>query len=1112
MPLHDPLNNDQKNNYGSPDRPDREDKNEELRFNGLSNSPEIPPDFPIEDINEREENGKVNSSANSVNQNSNTHPFAPNGDYLLADTGERAAFSNGAGSSTGITPNPKRHAPPYATQPYFRNQTGPLNRGQSQPVKTNGSSTETPLEQSQKNRVTQSNPVVNRKKPIKKKTKNQTGCFIKALIAILLLGLAGVFIVGAAAIIQYFSLAGGLPGIDNLAEKTSQFETTRIMDRNGDLLYEMISPTAGRRTYVPLEKISPYLIAATIATEDKEYYDHPGYDPFAIFRALVQNYTGGETVSGASTITQQLARTLLFSQDERTEVSIRRKAREIVLAAEITRKYSKEEILELYLNEIYYSNLAYGIEAAAETYFNTTADKLTLSQASFLAGLPQAPGVYDIFTNREDTLNRHVQVLDLMVQLSEEKNCIFISTNIQPVCIDANSAARAAVEIADYPFQIRENNMRFPHWVNYIRSQLEQQYDPQVIYRTGFTVYTTIDPNIQQLAERIVKEQISTLADFNVLDGALVAIQPSTGQILSMVGSADFNNVEIDGQVNMAINPRQPGSSIKPITYAAAFEKGWTPATLIWDVPSEFPPSGDPNDPREPYKPVNYDEKFHGPVTVRSALANSYNIPAVKTLDYVGIYDDKSTQQEEGFIAFAKRMGITSLTREDYGLSLTLGGGEVTLLDMTSAFAVFANQGIKVKPVSILKIEDYSGNVLFQYRPAEPEQVIRAEHAFLISSILSDNAARTPMFGENSVLRMPFDTAAKTGTTNDFRDNWTMGYTPDLAVGVWVGNADYSPMINTTGLTGAAPIWSAFMREAVPYITNDNPTPFRRPGGIVDKVICSVSGAEPAEGCPDVRTEIFASDQPPLPRSMDFYSKVTIDTWTGKLASGVCQDSQKAVNAIIVEDEWGKRWLRETADGHDWLASVGLNENIRFAPKDTCTAGDPRPTLFFAGIEDGQVITESPYDIYAVADVASGFRDFRLEYGIGEEPGKWINLAGPFDSTRPVPDLLVTWNMSELTGNLVTLRIVMTGTDENYSEKRISVILDVPAPTPMPTSTPTITPIPTETSIPTPTETPIPIPTDVIPTEVIPTEVLPTEENSEETIGSLIEELIEIIQ
>ncbi|HEX7556870.1 MAG TPA: transglycosylase domain-containing protein, partial [Leptolinea sp.] len=874
-----------------------EDEEETFSFPSTE-KPEIKPDFPLnngdEDGSEQTESSKTQAAKRL------SEPV----DYFLSDTGELGVSENGNLSSTGKTIVPKRHAPPYATQPFLQTQLSAGSKVPSQPVT--------------KAVKTQPEAAIPKKKNKAPKS-SSSGCFIKALLIILILGLAGIFLLGALAIYQYFSLAASLPPIDNLSDKASQFETTRIMDRNGDLLYEMISPTAGRRTYVTLDKISPYLIAATIATEDKDYYNHPGFDPFGIVRALVQNYTAGETVSGASTITQQLARTLLFTQEERNEQTLRRKAREIVLAAEITRKYSKEQILELFLNENYYGNMAYGIEAASETYFNTTADKLTLSQASFLAGLPQAPGVYDIFTNREDTLHRHIQVLDLMVRLSEERNCIYVSTNIQPVCIDANNAARAAMEIADYQFQIRQNNMRFPHWVNYIRTLLEKQYDPQTIYRSGFTVYTTIDPALQELAEKTVQDQVSKLADYKVSDGALVAIQPPTGQILSMVGSADFNNVEISGQVNMAISPRQPGSSIKPLTYTAAFEKGWTPATLIWDVPSEFPPSGDPNDPHEPYKPINYDEKFHGPVTVRTALANSYNVPAVKTLQFIGIYDNPKTAAKDGFINFAKRMGISTLDRPDYGLSLTLGGGEVTLLDMTSAFSIFANQGVKVDPIAILRIEDYSGNVVFEYKPPQPVQVIRPEHAYLISSILSDNKAREPMFGANSILHMPFDAAAKTGTTNNFRDNWTMGYTPDLAVGVWVGNADYSPMQNTTGLTGAAPIWSAFMREADPKITNDNPTPFKRPGGIVDKVICSVSGTEPSGDCPDARSEIFVSDQLPLPKNKDFYSNITIDTWTGYLASGTCQEFQKSVKAMSVDDEWGRKWLKDSDQGKAWL-------------------------------------------------------------------------------------------------------------------------------------------------------------------------------------------------
>jgi membrane peptidoglycan carboxypeptidase len=339
------------------------------------------------------------------------------------------------------------------------------------------------------------------------------------------------------ALYEYYAIASSLPSISDLQQHSSQFETTRILDRNGDLLYEILDPNAGRRTYATLDKISPALVAATIATEDKDYYNHPGYDVLAIIRAIWQNYTSGETVSGASTITQQLARAILLTPAERSQQTYLRKAREIILAAEITRRYSKDEILELYLNEIYYGNLSYGIEAAAETYFGTTSDKLTLAQAAFLAGLPQSPAIYDIYTNRDLTLARDQQVLTLMVQVSYDQNCIKVSNSASPVCVDPAMAANAAVEVRDYTFPLPDINMRYPHWVNYVRSQLESSYDPQTIYRSGFTIYTTLDPTLQDTAQQLVTNQVAALAVNKASDGALIAIRPSTGEILAMVGS-----------------------------------------------------------------------------------------------------------------------------------------------------------------------------------------------------------------------------------------------------------------------------------------------------------------------------------------------------------------------------------------------------------------------------------------------------------------------------------------------------------------------------------------------------------------------------------------------
>ena len=379
------------------------------------------------------------------------------------------------------------------------------------------------------------------------------GCVIRVLIALLFILVIISLGIVSLGVYEYYSIASSLPSVSDLQQRTSQFETTRILDRNGDLLYEILDPNAGRRTDVPLNKISPALVAATIATEDKDYYSHPGYNVTAIIRAIWQNYTSGEVVSGASTITQQLARSLLLSPEQHQQTYLR-KAREIILAAEITRQYSKDQILEIYLNEIYYGNLSYGIEAASETYFGTTADKLTLAQASFLAGLPQSPAVYDIYTNRDATLARQQEVLNLLVQVSYEQNCIYVSNNNQPVCVTPADAASASAETRTYTFQPPTVNMRYPHWVNYVRSQLEASYDPQTIYRSGFTIYTTLDPTLQDYAQQLVTNQVAVLTKNNATDGALVAIRPSTGEILAMVGSADFNNTAISGQVNMAVS------------------------------------------------------------------------------------------------------------------------------------------------------------------------------------------------------------------------------------------------------------------------------------------------------------------------------------------------------------------------------------------------------------------------------------------------------------------------------------------------------------------------------------------------------------------------------
>ena len=918
-----------------------------------------------------------------------------------------------------------------------------------------------------------------KKKPGKdKKSPEQTaGCLFRLAIA----GLFLIVILASAgagfAFLTYQNIknAEDFPDVHTLKDRAAKFETTYILDRDGNVLYEIIDPYAGKRTFVPLENIDPDLIAATIATEDKEYYNHVGFDPFAIGRALITNLIADDIASGASTITQQLARIILLDPEERYDISYRRKAKEIVVAAELTRLYSKEDILEIYLNQINYGNLSYGIEAAARTYFNKPASDLTLGEASFLAGLPQAPYVWDVYQNPEGAINRQSQVLTLTEEMSAEKGCIYVSTQHDRVCVTQEDAANGLAEILNYEFTPPTYQMQFPHWVFYIYNWLFETFDSTTIYQSGFTIHTTIDPQLQEMAQKMVEDQVSALSGKNVQNGALIAMNPQNGEILAMIGSVDFYNEDISGQVNMAISPRQPGSSIKPLVYLAAFEKDWTPSTLLWDIPTEFSPSGLPDEYSESYKPVNYDRKYHGPVTVRSALANSFNIPAVSTLQYVSIYDDPNTPEADGFINFAKRMGITTFTREDYGLSLALGGGEVSLLELTSAYAIMANQGQQVTPVGVSKITDRDGHIVYQAPPQSQQAIISPEHAFLISSILSDNEARTPMFGANSALHLPFPTAAKTGTTNDYRDSWTMGYTPELVTGVWLGNADYTEMDGVTGSYGAALVWSQFMQSAVPLVTNNSPSSFIPTDRIAQRTICAVSGTEPSDECPQTTTEYFAYGEEPLDKSHDFWGSAKVDPWTLLLASTECSTKYAVLPVLNITDENAQSWIRGTNQGREWAASIGFTEPINFMPTEICSTESAQAHIEFAFPQNGETINQNDLGIYAVIEADQGFQEYDLYYGEGENPSDW-KLIATGKQAHQQPGLVHTLDVTELPNGPISLRLVLHSGKGTKIETKVTFTLQRPTSTPSPT--PTITATATQTSTPTQTTTPVPTVTD----------------------------------
>lgn len=631
-----------------------------------------------------------------------------------------------------------------------------------------------------------------------------------------------------------------------------QFQSTFIYDRNGTLLYEAFGE--GRRTRVPYSDFPQSLIDATIAVEDDNFFTNPGIDVPATLRAFAQYVGLAAGESGGSTITQQLVRNVLFDFKYRAERSVQRKIEEILLALVMTQRKSKQDILELYLNEIYYGNLAYGAEAAAQTFFGKKVSDLTLAESALLAGLPQAPADLDPL-DPDPSIQAAVEarwrlVLDRMV----------ITGKITQA--ERNEALRQG-----YTLTSPNVSLKAPHFTVYAQRQLERLmgelgYSPEDIARGGWRVYTSLDLGVNEMAQQIARQQIARLTGQNVSNAAVVALAPITGEIIAMVGSVDYNNAAIDGNVNVAISLRQPGSTMKAFTYSAAIENGMTPGDVIWDTPVSIGIPGQPM-----YTPRNYDGAFHGPMSMRFALANSYNIPAVQTLRQYGV---------EYLLQFMRRLGVESLGTDAsrYGLSLTLGGGEVSLLELTNAYAVFPNQGSYVRATAILCVLDNEGNILYQYENRCPRgsltpnsvsvnalgrQALDPRIAFVISDILADNRARSAAMGSNSPLNTgSLRTAVKTGTTNDTKDNWTVGYTRNVAVGVWVGNSNGDPMINTSGLSGAAPIWNAVITS----IYNNSgmlssftasgqiPDQFNPPGGISLREICDVrSLRDPATDC-----------------------------------------------------------------------------------------------------------------------------------------------------------------------------------------------------------------------------------------------------------------------
>ncbi|HBX15744.1 MAG TPA: hypothetical protein DEF57_00365, partial [Candidatus Magasanikbacteria bacterium] len=581
-----------------------------------------------------------------------------------------------------------------------------------------------------------------------------------------------------------------LPNPDKLIDR-SVAQSTKIFDRTGkNLLYEVYNEK--KRTLIELADIPEYAKWAVISIEDKNFYSHTGVAWVSIIRAGVSNILGLKSGGGgASTLTQQLVKNAILTNEK----TLTRKIKEAILAKQMEKKYTKDQILKLYFNEIPYGSSNYGIEAASQSYFGRSAKDITLAEAATLAALPQAPTKY--LNNLDSLKGRRDYILDKMVEYGHITKEEAITAKTEPIKINKKSAPMVA-----------------PHFVLYIKELLVEKYGEKAVEQGGLKVITTLDFDKQKMAEEEITKSMENLEKkYKATNAALVAIDPKTGQVLVMVGSHDFFDDEHDGQVNVVLRPRQPGSSFKPIVYAAAFINGLTPDTKVYDVNTIFKTE------IKDYEPHNYDGKEHGIVSLRQALAGSLNTPAVKTLYLTGI---------DNVLNLAEQMGYSTLKdRSRFGLSLVLGGAEVKLMDHVAAFSAFAREGTMVPITNILSIEDADGNILEEWKKFEPMEVLPNNIAREVTSILSDNEARSFIFGANNPLTLPNrPVAAKTGTTNDWRDAWTLGFTPSLVTGVWVGNNNNKEMSKKAdGSYVAAPIWQAFMKRVLADtpIENFNP-------------------------------------------------------------------------------------------------------------------------------------------------------------------------------------------------------------------------------------------------------------------------------------------------
>lgn len=860
-----------------------------------------------------------------------------------------------------------------------------------------------------------------------------------------------------------------------------EFQTVTILDANGSEIGSLGRDGDDRRV-VPIEQISPEMIYAILAMEDPSFYQNPGWDFFSIVRAFLQNLGSGEITSGASTITQQVARNLVL---DTSEVSADRKVNEVIVAAELSQAYSKSDILELYLNEINFGNQTYGVEAAARFYFDIGAEDLNLAQAAFLAGIVPAPAENDPVSDR----NLALQNMRAVLQRMADAPCIQFQHapyTAQPYCvtqadIDPNGEQMAVmialVEGADY--EPRAFGVQYPHFVQIVQAQLENYFGTNEIYSNGYTVTTTLNASIQDAAQVALENQVQRLSPNGVNTGSVMVTNPQTCEILALIGSPDFNNDEIAGQVNNALTFQQPASTIKPIVYTAAMrgvdrngngaleqDEYYTPATITWDVPTVY---------ADGYTPTNFDNAYRGPTSVRAALQNSYNVPAIKTYDFIGT---------DAFINTAQAMGLRFQPEADFNLTTGIGTTEVRLYDLMIAYGAFANGGIRcqfvpnagstVSLTTIRSIVDVNGNDVPLPVNLDNQRVLNESLAFLMNSILSDDLARSPQFGQSSALTIPSlpnngsgYVGAKSGTSDSNRDLWTVGYTSNIAVGVWMGRHDDGQILNLQGSTAAAPVWNEVMRNA---IQGTSPRAFTPPTNAVSGQVCADTGTLPYANCPSLRNEFYLAAQPPPPGEQGVATTVAIDSWSGLLANNNCPDNQIVGTFVNVTDGAAIEWMNNTAAGNNYAARIGLSVPVAAAPLVACDLSTTIPVARISSPNGGQTIQGVTQVTGQVS--ADGFNRYQLEYANVNTPTQFFLIDGPYQQQQPAAgSVLGTWDSTQVPNGQYIVRLAVFSNSGGFLYRTAQ---PVTVNNPTPTATPE--PLPTQ-SVPNTGFTPIPFDT-----------------------------------